>query len=372
VQRRKELIVFLLYLFFLGGLCLRWLSTPYYNWDLLIYVASVHSIEEDDVSIVHKETYETVKNYVPDSVYSKLIQGEFRTKAKEDSEFFTHNVNLAKSRPLYIGLIYLLTKFNVNSVFAILLISSLSVFLMGIIVFAWIIKYYGSIYSFILSAAIVLIINFKELARLSTADGLSALFLLLAFYFFIEKKNRMVFFLFLLLGILSRVDNIIFSVISVLFFYFLKESGYTLTNSQAISFIVYSISSFILTFLLFIHNPLRLFNEVLFCNSSTEGNFINYIHQFSYAVIEIFRYPLTQFIMFVLFLAIIIFRSLKSKFLLWLIFLNIFTILIKILVFPHFEIRFFIIHCLLVTILFVIMLREILPQDRKSEMVDLN
>ena len=372
MQRRKELIVFLLYLFFLGGLCLRWLSTPYYNWDLLIYVAAVYSIDEDDDSIVHEKTYETVKNYVPDSVYSKLIQGEFRTKAKEDSEIFLPCINFAKSRPLYIALIYFLTQFNVNIVFATFLISSLSVFAMCIILFRWLIKYYGSIHSFIFSGVIILLINFKELARLSTADGLSALSILVSFYFFIVKKNRIVFFLFLLLSIFSRIDNIIFSVISVLFFYYLKERGYTITKFQLISFIVCSVSFFILTFSFLIHNPVDFFYEVIFGSFLTKGHFINYFYQLVYAIIELFKYPATSFVIFILVLTNIFSENSKNKFFLWFMYLNTFTILTKILIFPHVEIRFFIIHYLLVTILFVIMLREILPQDRKSEMVDLN
>jgi hypothetical protein len=61
------------------------------------------------------------------------------------------------------------------------------------------------------------------IARLSTPDLLSSVFLLASFYFILEKRNPLWMFILFLLAILSRADNVILSFFIILFLTFSKK-----------------------------------------------------------------------------------------------------------------------------------------------------
>ena len=96
--------------------------------------------------------------------------------------------------------------------------SIISYLLLGIFLFYWLGKYLQTVFAFAGAALIMYSVFMTAIARLSTPDCLSTLFLFVSLYFILEKKNLALMSLFFLLAAFTRVDNIItcFFIISFL------------------------------------------------------------------------------------------------------------------------------------------------------------
>ena len=197
-------------------------KNPAYNFDMLGYMALVirmdhaHTMEE-----IHSITYSSARQSVPTDEYEKLTEAlPYRKKFATDASEFKKVLPNYIVKPLYTWLCWLFYKSGFSLPMATVMPSIISFLIIGLFLFYWLRKYLRDLIAFPAAALIMYSIFTTAVARLSTPDCLSALFLFLSAYFLLEKRNLTLMALFLLLSIFSRVDNIItcFFIISFLTF----------------------------------------------------------------------------------------------------------------------------------------------------------
>ncbi len=194
---------------------------PAYNFDMLGYMALVIRIDTHDVDKVHEMTYQKAKEEVPGDEYRKLTEAlPFRKKMAVDASQFEKILPIYSVKPLYIGLCWLFYRIGFSLVASTFIISIVSYLIIGLFLFFWLAKYLHPAVAFFSALLIMYSMFAVAIAGHSTPDCLSALFLFVAMYFILEKQNVIVMFLFFLLSIFARVDNVIscFFVITFLTF----------------------------------------------------------------------------------------------------------------------------------------------------------
>lgn len=218
---------------------------PFYNWDMLPYVASALSLE--GTTDIHSQTYTVVKNVVPESTYNLLTEANaYRVTNASDPKSFAEQLPFYTIKPLYIFLVYAISQMGINMVSSSVLVSIGAYFGTGILLFLWIRKlnnpYLIVGLPFLMCSAPLL-----NLARLSTPDALSTLLQVLAMYLLLQKRALKLFSIVLILCLLARPDNIIFIGIFLLYFTFLvpKDSRIPILYSS-VTLIVSSVIYFVI------------------------------------------------------------------------------------------------------------------------------
>lgn len=202
---------------------------PYYNWDLIGYIASAKSFEEQDLKSLHSFTYDQLRNSVPDETYEKLIQGidirtsSYRQAISTDSSAFKEQLPFYQIRPIYTGLIYLLYKTGINIVFATHMISGVAVVAAIFFLYLMSVSFLGKplIYAV---PPLAFLFGVVDLARYSTPDGLALLAVTLTAYLYLKKRLSLLLILLpIMLGI--RTDLILFAVPLLSFIIVFEESS---------------------------------------------------------------------------------------------------------------------------------------------------
>jgi hypothetical protein len=80
---------------------------------------------------------------------------------------------------------------------------------LGWIVFFWLAKYLHAYYALLIGLLLMFSAQLMQAARLSTPDCMAALFVLSGIYCLTEKKSALACYSFLLVAILTRIDNIL-------------------------------------------------------------------------------------------------------------------------------------------------------------------
>ena len=81
---------------------------PFFNWDMVSYSALALAWGEEDPSVVHRSTYETLQRELPESVFRSLTTGEVRGARYRDQRAFTEFLAFQRSRILYTFPLYVL------------------------------------------------------------------------------------------------------------------------------------------------------------------------------------------------------------------------------------------------------------------------
>jgi hypothetical protein len=195
---------------------------PAYNFDMLGYMAVIVRMDQTkDIQQVHSITYDQARQYIPTADYEKLTSiPAFRKKFATDPTQFEKILPIYTVKPFYTSMAWLFYKAGFSLVIATVLPSILAYLLIGLFLFYWLSKYLQRGIAFLTGLLMMFSIFTVAVAGLSTPDCLSALFLLIAFYFIIEKFSLAWAFLFFLLSILARVDNVVtcFIILSFLTF----------------------------------------------------------------------------------------------------------------------------------------------------------
>lgn len=222
---KKKFFIGLMYFLFCACLlpnCYFAYKHPGHGWDMLGYMAIV--IKKDggkNSDEIHRKVYEAARENIPMKDYDNLVNGlPNRVKFAADPSYFEKVLPIYVVKPLYVWAVYLFYKSGFNLPAATVLPSIISYFLIGLLLFHWLRRYLKNGIAFF-SALLIMYSSFAiEMARISTPDCFSAFFLLLAFYFILEKANLWLMFLFSLLSLFTRVDNLItiFFIISFLAF----------------------------------------------------------------------------------------------------------------------------------------------------------
>jgi hypothetical protein len=225
MKSKSKFFLFLIYLAFLCCLLPVAYFTykhPSYNFDMLGYMALVVRMDKThNINEVHSITYESAKEGIPPEEYYKLTNTpSFRQKFATDPLQFEKLLPIYIVKPAYIGLSYLFYKMGFSLPKATVMPSILAYLILGMFLLYWFRKYLNGFMAFFAAFLIMYSIFTAAIAGFSTPDCLSALFFFLAVYFILEKPNISFMFLFFLLSVFTRVDNVIpcFFIISFLTF----------------------------------------------------------------------------------------------------------------------------------------------------------
>lgn len=214
---------------FLAGLYA--FKRPYYNWDMIAYMAVVVGYDHPDPNYVHDTVYDIAKQQIPGSTYRLLIDGgiEFRKRMVENSNEFYRQMPFYTVKPLYTRFIYLIYKTGVPLIQATVLPSLIGYLLIGILLIRWIKRYLKFPYAILFCLLTMLSAPMWDIARSSTPDCLSAFLVLSAMYFVLEIKSMTLTFIFLFFSILCRLDNVIPAVMIISLLAFSNKWEYKLS-----------------------------------------------------------------------------------------------------------------------------------------------
>ena len=80
---------------------------PYYNWDMLPYMALALKMDHIDSNALHKLTFSVAKADIPAVEYGYLTGGEYREKMAESPADFYSQLPFYVVKPFYIWMVYL-------------------------------------------------------------------------------------------------------------------------------------------------------------------------------------------------------------------------------------------------------------------------
>lgn len=359
----KGILLFIFALCILPA-CLFAFRRPAYNWDMLAYMAIVLKADHPawKAEQVHKATYDVAREKIPPKEYGYLIQSDYQEKMLSDPAAFHAQLPFYTVKPLYTSLVYFFYKTGISLPLATVLPSILGYFLMGLLLCHWLSNYFKPLVA--VGGALLLMYSPMMIlvARISTPDAISSFLMLAAFYFIIEKPSVLFIFLFLLLSIFARLDNIItcFIILSFLFFSrkWHKQISLTLYTLMIIILIV---SYFVVTLV-----TVKPFGwNILYYSTFTHYFNLSYtFHEafslkaylallYSHAITTAVFYHFTVFTFLALIVALPILHSSHSKVVFgqWFSVLLIFIILIRFILYPNITDRFYISFYLCILVL---------------------
>ena len=286
---------------------------------MLAYMALVIRIEHKDICQIHEMTYKNAKEHVPEREYGYLLGSPDRKVWAENPAAFYDLLPYYAVKPFYIGMVYLFNKTGFSLPISTVLPSILFYLLIGILLFHWLKNYLDPFRTFAASLLVMYAGFMISVARGSTPDCMSAFLLLMAFYFMLERRNPGLTFLFLILSVYARLDNIVISFLMISFLFFFKKSPVRVNGKQyAIMGICLGICFFSITWLLrpFGWNPL-FYHE--FSNHlpmlKSQGSFSSLSSYLSLAYSKIIASIVeNHFILFLLALLFIVASPPKFKF----------------------------------------------------------
>ena len=187
---------------------------PYYNWDLIPYIAAARSLQTTDSVSIHSYAYAEVAKVPGTSMLASPPPGldsPFRALMRNDVAAFTEHLDFYRVRIVYNGLIYLLASSGMSPVFATHFISALSLFFA-----TWVLFFIShgrlATSSRYIILPMALALGMIETARMSTPDGLACLAILLCVYCFLAGSRA----IYLLLPLLVAIRSDLF-ILVVLF-----------------------------------------------------------------------------------------------------------------------------------------------------------
>ena len=182
---------------------------PLYNWDMFGYMAVVLKGDIPNPIELHHRVYELARQNIPPVQFGYLCGSIHRQKLATDPAAFYQELPFYSVKPLYTGLVYLIYHQGISLPKATVIPSVVFYFFTGMLLFIWFNRFRGWVFSFTASILIMYSLIMVELSRLSTPDAVSTFLLFSAFYCLIELRALSWMFIFFMLSILARLDNVI-------------------------------------------------------------------------------------------------------------------------------------------------------------------
>ncbi len=363
INRLSAWIIYFCFLACLLPIAIFAYKHPAYNWDMLAYMALVVKIEKGDINEVHKITYVNARENIPVNEYDKLVGGDLRKSRLENPSEFNRILPLYAVKPFFIWLSYGFYKAGFSLPLATVIPSIIAYLLIGLLLFHWLCRHHRIFLAFAGGLLIMYSSVMINVANLSTPDCVSALFLLSAFYFILEKPSVLLSFLFLTGSVFVRLDNIILSFLLLTFLFFSGLRKKKIPRVQYFTMLAVLTGVYILisgmaggdnwdllyypTFIKYYHPDHQA--QSLFSVS-------NYLTLFSERVVMALLY--SQVSIFLLLVLIMVSGGLPAKlrnlpFEQLFCILLVFTIVIRFILFPDLEDRFYIAFYVVILILFM-------------------
>lgn len=218
--RQKAIVA--VYLLFLTLLASRPYLYSLYDMDMMGYIGNAVAISGASVRQIHDISYRAVDAEVPPAAREHLLgrdkagpisQWESRQDRAVNADHFAEYLPCFAIRPVFNELIYLLHfKLGIGLVHATIVISVLSYWLIGVLVFCWLCRYASVGRSALGSLLLMLSPPILDLARFNTPDALACLVSLAALYLIFERDRMFWGLTVLLLSVYVRTDNALLAV----------------------------------------------------------------------------------------------------------------------------------------------------------------
>ncbi len=178
---------------------------------MLAYMAVVFSYDHTRPDLIQDTVYHIARQKLSAPVYAQLADGglDFRRRMAGNPVEFQNQLVFYVIKPLYTRMVYYLYKAGVPIIPATVLPSLIFYVLIGVLLVFWLIRWLHFFLALGVSCLLMLSAPMWELVRTSSPDCLSAFLLLAALFFMTERKLPLATFLFLLLSVFARLDNII-------------------------------------------------------------------------------------------------------------------------------------------------------------------
>jgi hypothetical protein len=191
----------LVFSFFLSLLTFCLSLAPGHNGDMPFYIAAVFSRQ----GLTDQEAFSKAREVIREEMSSEEgIRHIYRLDHADKNLLDFYRI-----KPLYIFLIAAFHHVGIPFILSTLIPSLISFFLIGCILFSWSAKVFAPLPALIFSIILLLINPSIILARLSSPDPLSNLFLFYCFYRIYFEKRYTWTILFLLVSLFIRLDNLI-------------------------------------------------------------------------------------------------------------------------------------------------------------------
>lgn len=210
---------------------------PYYNYDSIPYVASAKYLQTQDHEISHNYSYDLLKEKAPQFYNGLCCSSAYRKSMSNDYEAFASHMPAYQIKSLYVQLIRITSDFlGVDEYKAINLISLSSV--LGIVFLFVSFFFQLNIFGFLSIFGVLVLSQVLHLSRLMTPDALSSLVFLCSVVLILRNLKVAGFFL-LILALLVRPSNIVYTGLIPLFLLKDKKFIYFLLLSSVSLFVYY-------------------------------------------------------------------------------------------------------------------------------------
>jgi hypothetical protein len=211
----------LIKIFFFTFLCLGIIYAglhPRHNWDMIPYMGCVIQKTTPTSETCHAETYKILRQELGDKEFDKLSDNEYTLTMESNHEAFAENLPYYTIRIVYVSIINFFYQLGVPLSFSTVLPSLISIFFIILTLFFVLNKELkNSLVASVISLIILFLSPTIYMARLSTPDSLSALFLILISVAYLYRTNWFLLFLLMTVSIMIRTDNVIWCLLLLLF-----------------------------------------------------------------------------------------------------------------------------------------------------------
>ena len=229
-RRVKELFSLLIFILYVSFCAIVAWEHPSYNSDVLPYIGAAISIDDQDASIIHKKSYALVKQSIPAKVYSAIISppssgskhfedlvGNYFEVAAKDAECFYQELPFFYVKPLYVFILYLAIKLQLNPVAFMVVFSIACSICISFLLFNWIRKYVSTAWSSLWCILILSAAGLQDIFSITTSDMAALLFIFLAAYWYFEKDKFDMAMLSLFIGTLFRLDAALVPILLLIY-----------------------------------------------------------------------------------------------------------------------------------------------------------
>jgi hypothetical protein len=185
-------------------------ARPFYNWDMLPYVALAYRFQGASVVESHERVYEEVRRVVPPEQFLLLTEAEpYRIEVFRSPEAFGQQLPYHTVKPGYPFLISLLDRLGMSPVWASVALARAGYILTGIILLLWLWTVVPVGVAVVGAWVMMSLPSVIQLARLSSPDSLSTACVLAALYLFFAPRKRHVALAVLVVSLALRPDNLL-------------------------------------------------------------------------------------------------------------------------------------------------------------------
>lgn len=191
------------------------LHTPFWNWDMLPYMAASAELEGASPGQAHDQAYSDAARHVPTITYAQLVDSTnaYRAAMLTDTTAFADQLPFYWIKPLYIASVWSIWKCGIPLTRATVWPSFICFLVLAFALFELMSREVPTHVAAAVAALFAALPCVNEIAGLSTPDALSASLVLLAVLLLTGAEGPALGIVLLALSIAARADNAIVAVL---------------------------------------------------------------------------------------------------------------------------------------------------------------